>query len=350
MSLAVAEQQLAAAIRVQQRLQILVTQKEQLLTRLLRGRGMGNRVILSRTQQLQINNETRALAQLRQQLTAAISDVARKQEIVNALRNTSKGGLKRALLVGINYSNTPYQLAGCINDAINMQNQLKTFFPQQPTEYRLLADDRAEKPTKAAIMAGLAWLVAGLRPGDNVLFHFSGHGGRVRDTNGDEVTGLDSCIYPLNGSTLEIITDDELRAALATTVPAGCKCMVILDACHSGSAVDLRYLWESPSQTSISYKEDTKYAKTAGAVLFLSGCRDEQVAADTADRWGRPCGALTMALLDVWKSYGPAIKTKYLLWDVRQYLKANRYSQIPCLSSGMYLDMNKVFDLGSPAI
>jgi hypothetical protein len=308
---------------------------------------MGIRVMISRAQQQQIANETRALTILRQQLTAAAADVSNKQAIVNGLRGSPKGGLKRALLVGINYLNTPYQLAGCINDAINVQNQMKTFFPQQPTTYRLLADDRAEKPTKAAIMNGLQWLTAGLQPGDNVLFHFAGHGGRVRDTNGDEVSGLDSCIYPINGSQMEIITDDELRAALATTVPAGCKCLVVIDACHSGTAVDLRYMWESPSQTSIAYKEDTKYAKTAGAVLFLSGCRDEQVAADTADRWGRPCGALTMALLDVWKSYGPAIKLKHLLWDVRQYLKANRYSQVPQLTSGTYLDMNKVFDLGS---
>jgi hypothetical protein len=350
MALAAAEKQLAVAIANQQRIQGLIRQKETLIVQLSKGRRMGIRVVMSRAQQQQIANETRALTLLRQQLAVSTADVKAKQTIVDALRVAPKGGLKRALLVGINYLNTPYQLAGCINDAVNMQNQLKTFFPQQATAYRLLADDRAERPTKAAIMNSIAWLVSGLQPGDNVLFHFSGHGGRVRDTNGDEVTGLDSCIYPLNGSTLEIITDDELRAALATTVPAGCKCLVILDACHSGSAVDLRYLWESPSQTSIAYKEDAKYAKTAGAVLFLSGCRDEQVAADTVDRWGRPCGALTMALLDVWKSYGPAIKTKYLLWDVRQYLKANGYPQVPCLSSGMYLDMNKVFDLGSPAI
>jgi hypothetical protein len=350
MALIAAEKQLADAIANQQRIQGLIRQKETLISHLSRSRGVGIRGVISRAQIQQIGNEMRALTVLRQQLTVAIADVQAKQTTVDALRVGSKGGLKRALLVGINYLNTPYQLAGCINDAINMQNQLKTFFPQQSIEYRLLADDIAEKPTKAAIMNGLQWLTTGLQPGDNVLFHFSGHGGRVRDTNGDEVTGLDSCIYPLNGSKIEIITDDELRAALATTVPAGCKCLVVIDACHSGSAVDLRYMWESPSQTSIAYKEETKYAKTAGAVLFLSGCRDEQVAADTADKWGRPCGALTMALLDVWKSYGPAIKTKYLLWDVRQYLKANRYSQIPCLSSGMYLDMNKVFDLGSPAI
>ena len=350
MALASAEKQLADAFANQQRIQDLIRQKETLISQLSRGRGFGIRGVITRAQIQRVSNEMQALTVLRQQLTAAIADVKAKQATVDALRIAPKGGLKRALLVGINYLGTPYQLAGCINDVVNVQTQLNTFFPQRSTEYRLLADDRAAKPSKAAIMEGIQWLTTGLNPGDNVVFHFSGHGGRVRDTNGDEVSGMDSCIYPINGSQIEIITDDELRAALATKVPADCKCMVIIDACHSGTAVDLRYTWESPSQTTISYKEDTKYAKTAGTVLFLSGCHDTQVAADTADKWGRPCGALTMALLDVWKSYGPAIKLKHLLWDVRQYLKANRYPQVPQLTSGSYLDMNKVFDLGSSTI
>jgi hypothetical protein len=122
---------------------------------------------------------------------------------------------------------------------------------------------------------------------------------------------------------------------------------VILDCCHSGSAVDLRYLWQAPAFGSLSYTEDAKQAKTAGDVLFLSGCRDDQVAMDTVAKDNRPCGAMTMALLDVWKSYGPGIKLKYLLWDVRQFLKTNGYSQIPQLSTGTFMDMNGIWNLGA---
>jgi hypothetical protein len=253
-------------------------------------------------------------------------------------------GLKRALLVGINYVGTPYQLAGCINDVVNMETQLKTFFPGA-AEYRMLTDTTAIKPTKANILDSISWLVTGLKPGENVYFHYSGHGGRIRDTNGDEVSGLDSCIYPVNAGRIETITDDELRAALAAKIPAGCKCFVVLDACHSGTAVDLRYLWQAPAQGSLTYTEDARYTKTDGQVLFLSGCRDPQTAADTVDASGRPAGALTWALLETWKNYGPAIKTKYLLWDVRQFLRVRRYSQIPELSTGTYMDLQGVFDL-----
>lgn len=254
-------------------------------------------------------------------------------------------GLKRALLVGINYVGTPYQLAGCINDAVNMQTHLKQYFPMCK-DYRLVTDNTAMKPTKANILASLSWLVTGLKAGENVMFHYSGHGGLVRDRNGDELTGMDSCIYPINGTVIETITDDEIRTELANKIPAGCKCFVVLDACHSGTAVDLRCMWQATGPNTLTYAENSKYAKTAGNILFLSGCQDRQQAMDTVDVTGRPCGALTMALLDTWKQYGAAIKTKYLLWDVRHYLRSRGYTQVPQLSTGAFIDMNAVFDLG----
>jgi metacaspase-1 len=254
-------------------------------------------------------------------------------------------GLVRAALVGINYLRTPYELTGCINDVNDMQTLLKQLYPGCK-EYSVITDQTDVKPTRANILTMIDWLVKDLKPGQNVYFHFSGHGGRVRDTNGDEVTNMDSCIYPCNRGVMETITDDELRTLLAARVPAGCKAFVVLDCCHSGTAVDLRYLWAAPSATSLSYSEDKKYAALPGTVVFLSGCQDAQVAADTADGKGRPCGALTMALRSTWTGYGAAIKTKYLLWDVRKFLRDRGYTQVPQLSTGSKIDPNQVLDLG----
>lgn len=253
-------------------------------------------------------------------------------------------GLVRALLIGINYIGTPYELAGCINDVTDTQAILRRFFPKC-TDHRVITDQTAAKPTRATILAALDWLVAGLKPGQHVYFHFSGHGGLVRDTNGDEASGMDSCLYPCNNGRLETITDDELRTLLAARVPAGCKAFVVLDCCHSGSAVDLRYVWQAPSATALSYTESQKYAALPGTVVFLSGCHDAQTAADTADGKGRPCGALTMALRETWNTYGVGIKMKYLLWDVRKYLRTRGYLQIPQLSTGSKIDPNQVLDL-----
>lgn len=293
-----------------------------------------------------------ALARAQTAAATAAATLAAKQAALVAAQAAAAAvppvtpGLKRALLVGINYVGTSYELYGCINDATNMMAQLQGYFPMC-TDYRLITDETPVKPTKANIMAAIDWLVTGLRPGENVMFHFSGHGGRVRDTNGDEVTGLDSCIYPVNGGRLETIIDDELRAALAVRIPAGSKCLVVLDCCHSGTAVDLRCQWQAISAEKLVFSENKRYPKTAGSVLFLSGSRDTQTAADTVGKDDRPCGAMTMALLETWKAYGAGIKLKYLLWDVRKFLVDYGYSQVPELTTGAFMDMNGVFDLGT---
>lgn len=254
------------------------------------------------------------------------------------------GIFKRALLVGINYTSSQYELGGCINDVLNVKTQFAQFFPSL-ADVNLITDQTDIKPSKANVIAAIRNLVNGLKQGENVYFHYSGHGGRVVDKNGDEAGGLDSCIYPFSNGALEPISDDELRAEIAVKIPLGCKCLVVLDSCHSGTAVDLRYLWETNSTGGLSYKEDTHYEKTTGDVLFLSAAMDSQYAMDTFDVTDRPCGALTWALLDTWRTYGPAIKTKYLLWDVRKFLKERGYDQVPQLSTGKYMDLQAVFDL-----
>ena len=253
-------------------------------------------------------------------------------------------GLKRALIVGINYVGTRYALAGCVNDANDIRKQVEVFYPMCK-EFRLITDATPLKPTREEILMGIDWLVKDLLPGQHVMFHYSGHGGTVRDLSGDEVSRLDGCIYPIKNGVLQSIVDDEIRSRLADKIPAGCKCFIVLDCCHSGTATDLRYLWSAPSSAILTYSEDKAYSKTTGTVLALTGCLDTQVAADTQDEAGRPCGALTMALLRAWKTYGPAIKFKHLLWDVRSFLKMKKYSQIPQLSTGCPYDINASFDL-----
>jgi hypothetical protein len=269
--------------------------------------------------------------------------IANATSVVAVAVNNPISGLKRALFVGINYVGTPYELSGCINDAINMSNHVRRFFPMCK-EHRILTDTGI-KPTRQAILDGLAWLIEGLKAGEHVLFHFSGHGGLVRDTNGDEVSGLDGCIYGVNNAVLELITDDDLRSRFANKIPNGSKCFVILDACHSGTAVDLRCSWQVPSTLTLYYEENPVYEKTAGQVVLISGCRDNQTSADTVNSNGIPCGALTWALLETWKQYGTAIKLKYILWDIHVFLGQRGYTQKPQLTLGHYLDINTVFDM-----
>jgi len=261
----------------------------------------------------------------------------------------TKNGLTKVLLIGINYIKDPRNmLQGCINDVINMKNLINTYYPNC-TQFKILTDDLTDltlKPTRKNIIEAIKWLVTDLKNGDSVYFHYSGHGGLVKDVNNDETSGQDSCIYPISDSTIEIITDDELKEILVNKLPTETKCFAVLDSCHSGSGFDLRYNINAPVAGQLIITQDEKYQKTNnGSVIFLSGCGDNQTSADTINSAKQPSGALTNALIDTWKTYGTDIKFKHLLWDVRVLLKTRGYSQIPQLSSSNSFDVNNIFKL-----
>lgn len=142
-----------------------------------------------------------------------------------------RGPRKRALLVGINqYPNAP--LKGCVNDALMMGHVLTDHFGFLPgAEMRLVVDDRA---TKKGILDRLEWLVEGARPGDVLVFHYSGHGAQVPDRSGDEIDALDECLCPVDFDWDDPLLDDQL-GEIINSVPEGANLTMLLDCCHSGT-------------------------------------------------------------------------------------------------------------------
>jgi hypothetical protein len=60
----------------------------------------------------------------------------------------------------------------------------------------------------------MQWLVGGAHPDDALFIHYSGHGGRTRDLDGDELDGWDEVIFPVDYKTSGIITDDVIISCL----------------------------------------------------------------------------------------------------------------------------------------
>jgi metacaspase-1 len=276
---------------------------------------------------------------------------------------------RTALLVGINYNNNPdATLNGCYNDVVNVSQYLRTVLGYTPSAITLLTDGNrgaagagtasVVAPTRQNIIAGMAALVADMVAGDEAVFHFSGHGSLVRDTNGDELTGLDSCLCPLDYNAPAsagggIITDDELRTLLVNRVPRGARLYAILDCCHNGTGCDVRFKYEDfslllrppsgryPARWLTRQKAfaNRKYTETAGEVFMISGSRDEQTSADAYIN-NAFAGALTYAVFSILRANQAAIRTyswSSLLRDVRHFMRANRYSQIPQVMTGQLI-------------
>ena len=223
-------------------------------------------------------------------------------------------------------------------------------------EYRILVDSAGDAatgtngasgaeswPSRASILAGLAWLTSGLTGSDSIFLHYSGHGGLTIDRDMDEASGFDSCIFPISPQgQVEFIIDDELRRAISA-VPAGCTVTAVFDCCHSGTCLDLRYTMcpanagasgasAAANSTAVVVTEDRRHAKTAAQVFCLSGCTDQQTAADTVDAAGMPSGALTNALLAALET--KSTKITRLICAVREGLREAGYPQTAQMSCG----------------
>jgi len=258
--------------------------------------------------------------------------------------------MRKALSIGINYYCLPKdkgQLSGCINDSDTMIGILQDTFNYNSHEICRLRDDRNNMmPTKANILAALRWLTQGATAGDELFFHFSGHGGQVEDKDGDEEGGKDSTLIPCDFMQSGMITDDDLYELVVEPLPAGVRMWVMMDCCHSGTALDLPY--------KVDIGADGKSMKLARAhirrggppeskaeVVMISGCKDSQTSADVqAGGNQKAAGAMTTAFRNC---VNRTITCEDLLLKMRDYLKRHKYEQVPQMSSEQYVQLDAPF-------
>lgn len=256
-----------------------------------------------------------------------------------------------ALIFGLNYAHVPSAaLAGCIVDARNMEAYLRTALGPGAAITVRTDDTDLLNTSRAGILAGITSLAA--TPGLTFAWlHFSGHGTYTRDTNGDEPDRRDECIVPSDFTTAGMITDDVLRTALRQ-FPAGCKVVVVLDSCHSGTACDLKYGWSLSSSSSLAAPViENPLVTLPASVLLMSGAQDTQTAADAFGLIpGQASGAMTTMLLRVLaRSPGLASDVRLLLQAVTVELTRARFTQRPRLTTSYDLRRARgLFSAGPP--
>ncbi len=174
------------------------------------------------------------------QLTSSrLIDVNKPFKLIN---NSSAYGTKRAVMIGINYVGQNGELSGCHNDVKNMIAYLKTQQGFEDRNMTILMDDGYHRnPTYRNIMDAYREVVRISQPGDTVFLHYSGHGGRVRDTSGDEDDGFDETLIPVDFQSAGQIVDDDLCNQLVKAMPRGVLVTSLMDCCHSGTVLDLPY-------------------------------------------------------------------------------------------------------------
>lgn len=291
----------------------------------------------------------KAISNIRQQYNNRVkklnSDYNNKKQQLTNMINLLLINNKKALLIGINYINTPNELYGCINDTNNLRELLVNNFHY--TNFTILTDETNIKPTKQNIIDSLKMLLVNANSGDNLFFSYSGHGTCTIDMNSDELDGQDELIIPLDAVSINTcILDDELNNIIQTNLKPDVKLFMMFDSCFSGTVVDLKYNYMYDSELLVT---NNNAMEINGEVFMISGCKDNQTSADTYVKYNNKnmsSGAMTYAFLKSIGDFGKNINFKNLIENMRNILKAEGYEQIPQLSSNMLVDINtKLFTL-----
>ncbi|OQO12467.1 Metacaspase-1A [Cryoendolithus antarcticus] len=294
-------------------------------------------------------------------------------------------GRRKALLIGVNYFGQRGQLRGCINDVKNMSSYLNGYFGYKREDMVCLTDDQQSpmsQPTKANILRAMHWLVKDARPNDSLFFHYSGHGGQTKDLDGDEEDGYDEVIYPVDFREAGHIVDDEMHRIMVAPLQPGVRLTAIFDSCHSGSALDLPYIYSTQgvlkepnlakeagqgllgivssyargdlggmASTAMglfkkvtsggdSYERNLRTKTSPADVIMWSGSKDSQTSQD-ANIAGQATGAMSWAFVAALKK-NPQQSYVQLLNSIRDELET-KYTQKPQLSCSHPLDTNLLY-------
>ncbi|KAJ3991924.1 peptidase C14, partial [Lentinula boryana] len=308
-------------------------------------------------------------------------------------------GNKKALLIGINYSESDSSLDGCHSDVSRMYKFITQTYGFSEQNTVVLKDDHKLEdefqPTKANILYWMQWLVKDAQTHDSLFFHYSGHGGQRTDRDGDEIDYNDECIYPVDSIPVtdasdeqiqatrhKVIIDDELHLHLVSPLPVGARLTAIFDSCHSGSVLDLPFMYSAASgrlkEGEFLAQQDAEKAgemrkgrgdakgalmdferldgvkahvkqveqlekrnESLADIVLISGCKDTQTSADASED-GVPTGALSWALMSTLKENSEPTYLQ-LLDGSKLQLKRERYDQLPQLSTGHPMDLSEFF-------
>lgn len=231
-------------------------------------------------------------------------------------RNSTTTAKGYSLHLGLNYVDPDHysgwqgSLNACCNDASDMH---KIIVSQGYTKSNILLN---EKVTRQNVKEAIEEIAAVIQPGDLFTLTYSGHGGQVPDTGGDEEDGLDETWCLFDGQ----LIDDELQT-FWSLFPDGARIFVISDSCHSGTVTRKAQQnvtfkpGESPRHipadiACLTFQKNEQFyreikqevpginkSKGNPTVRLLSACHENQTALD-----GPFNGLFTSQLLMVWRN------------------------------------------------
>lgn len=254
--------------------------------------------------------------------------------------------MKKALLVGINYYNTPYRLYGCINDAVNLKELFVSRLGYLSSNITILRDDEPSpivQPTRNNIINELIKIVADSAKCSEICICYSGHGSQMPDRNMEESDRMDELIVPLDFIENGVIIDDEINKILQQSK---CRTLLLFDSCSSGSVCDLPWCFEYKNQFQYIRRLDnfSSFGKWRNPQVFMiSGCKDYQSSSDVYnDQTCEYNGEFTATFIACVKAIKRNLNILLLYRNICMMIQERTTTQLPTLSSSSavaYMDI-----------
>jgi hypothetical protein len=254
--------------------------------------------------------------------------------------------VKKGLLIGINYTGTDNELEGCINDSENLKKFLvdNQYFKQN--ELISMSDFKTGLlfPSKDNILYQLSDLVKFARTHTNkkvqLFLSYCGHGYYLKNSDGCEPEKQGEVLCPIDCHKNGYITEDDLRKYFIDKLPQNVTIIILIDSCHSKTVMDLRYSYKGDKRN--TYTVIGKMSSTICDAIMLTGCSDvcsnDSYAYDSECRYEYQ-GAITASFI---ANYYDGVNSDALITNMKKWLKESGYNQVPCLSSGKYMEINKL--------
>ncbi|MEW5821808.1 MAG: caspase family protein [Cyanobacteriota bacterium] len=270
---------------------------------------------------------------------------------------------KYALIIGIDYKDSGYDLQGGVSGAVLIEDFLNTRF-----KFNKMITLYENDATRSKIIKALEELGKIVKPEDEVFIYFAGHGRQINDDDKDEIDNLDEVIVPYdfkNNEANNYISDDDVAWLLEKINTKNLT--MIFDSCHSGTAnrvadeldafiAKRKVTRELPEIRGVNYKKirtkNLSSDKTSSEYdfdqryIFIAAAMENEKAFDGSTDSSlnvrgnfHRCGSFTSALYRVLNSSKSPEKWSEIIKQVRCLTMLDNPFQIPVL----YGNLNSSF-------
>lgn len=241
-------------------------------------------------------------------------------------------------------------LNGCVNDIKGYESVLTSKYGVRKENIRMLLDKQA---TEKAFVDEMTWLLKTAKPGDQVMFFYSGHGTQYPSTK--EEDGTQEAIVLAD---MALVDGDLFNKVAQALSKAGMNATFVFDSCYSGGMsrdkvtksldgkeADVRKRFLTPAdlkampkshefplakETELNAIVRRKAQAPAGSYAFIFAGNDKQTTADlTFKDPAKPAhGLFSLIFLEVIEKF-PNIGIANAIKQIEEVIVKNKFEQNP---------------------